>query len=101
VFAPSDEAFAAVDPAALRDLSADPAALASVLTLHVVPGVYTSADLRAANGTSLTTAQGGKLLVQAKGDAVYVGGAKVAVPDVTASNGVVHVVESVILEPNG
>ena len=101
VFAPSDEAFAAVDPAALRNLSADPTALAGVLTLHVVPGTYTTADLRAANGTSLTTVQGGALRVEAKGDAVYVGGAKVAVPDVTASNGVVHVVDTVILEPNG
>ena len=101
VFAPSDEAFAAVDPAALRNLSADPAALADVLTRHVVPGTLTSADLRAANGTSLTTVQGGRLLVEAKGDTVYVGGARVAVADVTASNGVVHVVDTVILEPNG
>jgi len=101
VFAPSDEAFAAVDPAALRSLSADPTALAGVLTLHVVPGTYTAADLRAANGTSLTTVQGGALRVEAKGDAVYVGGAKVDLPDVTASNGVIHVVDTVILQANG
>lgn len=101
VFAPSDEAFAAVDPAALRSLSADPTALAGVLTLHVVPGTYTAADLRAANGTSLTTVQGGALRVEAKGDAIYVGGAKVDLPAVTASNGVIHVVDTVILQANG
>lgn len=101
VFAPVDDAFAAIDPATLRGLSADTAALTKVLTLHVVPGVYTTDQLRTLSGTSLTTAQGGTLLVEAKGEDVYVGGAKIAVPDIMASNGVVHAVDTVILQPNG
>ena len=101
VFAPVDDAFNAIDAATLRGLSADTAALTKVLTLHVVPGTYTTEQLRGLSGTSLTTAQGGKLLVEAKGDDLYVGGAKIAVPDITASNGVVHAVDTVILQPNG
>jgi uncharacterized surface protein with fasciclin (FAS1) repeats len=101
VFAPVDDAFSAIDAATLRGLSADTAALTEVLTLHVVPGTYTTEQLRSLSGTSLTTAQGGALLVEAKGEDVYVGGAKIAVPDITASNGVVHAVDTVILQPNG
>lgn len=101
VFAPVDDAFAAVDPATLNALSADTSALTKVLTLHVVPGSYTTEQLRARSGTSLTTVEGGKLLVEAKGDDLYVGGAKIAVPDIAASNGVVHAVDTVILQPNG
>lgn len=101
VFAPVDDAFTAIDAATLRGLSADTAALTKVLTLHVVPGTYTTDQLRKLSGTSLTTAQGGKLLVEAKGDDLYVGGAKIAVPDIMASNGVVHAVDTVILQPNG
>jgi uncharacterized surface protein with fasciclin (FAS1) repeats len=101
VFAPVDDAFSAIDAATLRGLSADTAALTKVLTLHVVPGTYTTEQLRSLSGTSLTTAQGGALLVEAKGEDVYVGGAKIAVPDIMASNGVVHAVDTVILQPNG
>jgi uncharacterized surface protein with fasciclin (FAS1) repeats len=101
VFAPVDDAFSAIDAATLRGLSADTAALTEVLTLHVVPGTYTTEQLRSLSGTSLTTAQGGALLVEAKGEDVYVGGAKIAVPDIMASNGVVHAVDTVILQPNG
>jgi uncharacterized surface protein with fasciclin (FAS1) repeats len=101
VFAPVDDAFSAIDAATLRGLSADTAALTKVLTLHVVPGTYTTEQLRSLSGTSLTTAQGGALLVEAKGEDVYVGGSKIAVPDIMASNGVVHAVDTVILQPNG
>ena len=53
------------------------------------------------DGQSLATAEGGKLLVQVKGKDVIVGGAKIVVPDIQASNGVVHAVDTVILAPNG
>lgn len=101
VFAPVDDAFAAVDPATLRSLANDPEKLASILTLHVVPGALTTDDLRAANGTSLTTVAGGKLRVEVVGDKITVGGATIAVPDIIASNGVVHAVDTVITAPNG
>lgn len=101
VFAPVDDAFAAVDPDTLRSVAHDPAQLASVLTLHVVPGEYPADGLRSAAGTSLTTVQGGKLLVEVDGDDLIVGGATVAVPDIEASNGIVHAVDTVITAPNG
>lgn len=101
VFAPLDEAFAAVDTDALRRIQQDKAQLASVLTLHVVSGIYTAEDLVALDGTSLTTVQGGQLLVEVDGDNVVVGGATVAVPDITASNGVIHAIDTVITAPNG
>jgi uncharacterized surface protein with fasciclin (FAS1) repeats len=100
VFAPVNDAFAAVPPAALQSVASDVPTLTKVLTLHVVPGTYTTADLQKMDGQSLTTAEGGKLLVQVKGKDVVVGGAKIAVPDITASNGVVHAVDTVILKPS-
>jgi uncharacterized surface protein with fasciclin (FAS1) repeats len=100
VFAPVNEAFAAVPPAALQSVASDIPTLTKVLTLHVVPGSYTTADLKKLDGQSLATAEGGKLLVQVKGKDVIVGGAKIAVPDIKASNGVVHAVDTVILAPN-
>jgi uncharacterized surface protein with fasciclin (FAS1) repeats len=101
VFAPVDDAFAAVDPDTLRAVAHDPAQLASVLTLHVVPGEYPAEGLRSVAGTSLTTVQGGQLLVEVDGDDLIVGGATVAVPDIEASNGIVHAVDTVITAPNG
>lgn len=101
VFAPVNDAFAAVPPDALQSVADDIPTLTKVLTLHVVPGTYTTAGLKQLDGQSLTTVEGGKLLVQVKGKDVVVGGAKIAVPDITASNGVVHAVDTVILQPNG
>ena len=75
--------------------------LTTVLTLHVVPGVYKSTDLMDLAGQTLTTVQGGKLLVEMDGDDIVVGGAKVVAPDIMASNGVVHAVDSVIAKANG
>lgn len=100
VFAPTNAAFNAVDPATLSAVRADRAMLADVLTLHVVPGELTAEDLAAADGTALTTVNGGKLLVEVADDVITVGGATVVAPDVDADNGVVHVVDSVITEPN-
>lgn len=100
VFAPVNEAFAAVPADALQSVASDLPTLTKVLTLHVVPGTYTTSDLKQLAGSSLTTAQGGKLLVEVKGKDLYVGGAKIAVPDIAASNGVVHAVDTVILQPN-
>jgi len=103
VFAPANDAFAKVDPATLATVKGDTKTLQSVLTLHVVPGKLTTDDLKkaAAAGTSLTTVNGGKLKVEVKGEDIYVGGAKIIIPDIPASNGVVQVVDSVITAPNG
>ena len=102
VFAPTNEAFAKVDAAALDSLAADPTgALADVLKLHVVSGKIMAADAVAAAGTSIETLGGGKLKVEVNGGEVTVGGAKVVTTDIVASNGVIHVLDSVITAANG
>lgn len=97
VFAPTNEAFAALPPAELKRLlkPANQAELADILTYHVVPGEAKAADLE--DGQMLETVQGGKLEVSVQGDTVTVGGATVSQADVMASNGVVHVIDSVLL----
>ena len=68
----------------------------------MVPGLYTTEDLKAAAGTSLTTVAGGTLLVEVDADGnLIVGGAKVIGDEIPASNGIIHLVESVITAPNG
>ena len=102
VFAPTNEAFAKVDKATLDALAADPTGdLADVLKLHVVSGKIMAADAVEAAGTSIETLNGGKLKVEVVNDEVIVGGAKVVTPDVEASNGVIHAIDSVITAPNG
>jgi uncharacterized surface protein with fasciclin (FAS1) repeats len=101
VFAPVNEAFDALPFETYISVVEDNPTLTTVLTLHVVPGVYKSTDLMDLAGQTLTTVQGGKLLVEMDGDDVVVGGAKVVAPDIMASNGVVHAVDSVIAKANG
>jgi uncharacterized surface protein with fasciclin (FAS1) repeats len=101
VFAPVNEAFDALPFETYISVVEDNATLTTVLTLHVVPGVYKSTDLMDLDGQTLTTVQGGKLLVEMDGDDIVVGGAKVVAPDIMASNGVVHAVDSVIAKANG
>jgi uncharacterized surface protein with fasciclin (FAS1) repeats len=100
VFAPVNDAFAKVDPATLQTVVGDVKTLQSILTLHVVPGEYTTKQLKGLDGTSLTTVNGGKLKVEVKGEDIYVGGSKIIIPDIAAKNGVVQVVDTVITAPN-
>jgi uncharacterized surface protein with fasciclin (FAS1) repeats len=97
VFAPTNDAFDAVGQGTLDELLAPEGKdqLTDILTYHVVPGELTAADLK--DGQELETVQGGKLPVSIEGDTVRVGEATVAMPDVEASNGVVHVIDSVMM----
>jgi uncharacterized surface protein with fasciclin (FAS1) repeats len=97
VFAPTDAAFAKVPQATLDALAADPAKLKSVLLYHVVAGKVGSADV--VKLTSAKTLEGQSLPIKITDGSVYVGGAKVTTPDVTASNGVIHVIDSVLIPP--
>ena len=97
VFAPTDEAFAAVDPATLEALLADPEALSDVLLYHVVAGEVTAADVVELD--SATTVQGSDLPIVVDGDTVMVGGATVITTDIPASNGVIHVIDQVLIPP--
>ena len=93
VFAPTDEAFAKVPKAQLDALLADKAKLTAVLTYHVVPGKVMAADVKAG---SVPTVQGSSLTVATDGG-VKVDGPRVIATDIVASNGVIHVIDSVVL----
>ena len=97
VFAPSDAAFAKIPKAKLDALLADKAALTSLLTFHVVSGRVMAADIVKANGAKPTTVNGQSVDVTVRGGKVYVGGAQVVSADVQASNGVIHVIDTVLM----
>jgi uncharacterized surface protein with fasciclin (FAS1) repeats len=102
VFAPTDCAFAALDPATLDAALADPSGLLTqVLGFHVIPGEQlTAADL--ADTTELTTFTGATLPVAANGDEITVGDqATVVVPDIQTANATVHLIDNVMLPPQG
>ena len=93
VFAPTDEAFAKVPKEQLDALLKDKAALTKVLTYHVVPGKVMAKDVKAGK---VKTVQGGDLTIATAGG-VMVDGAKVTATDITADNGVIHVIDSVLM----
>ncbi|MDH5539268.1 MAG: fasciclin domain-containing protein [Rhizobacter sp.] len=93
VFAPTDEAFAKIPKADLDKLLADKAKLTAVLTYHVVPGKVMAKDVKAGK---VKTVQGSDLTVATAGG-VMVDGAKVTATDIVADNGVIHVIDSVVL----
>jgi transforming growth factor-beta-induced protein len=98
VFAPTDEAFAAVDPAALAALLADPEALAAVLTYHVVPGDLQAADVLATS--ALTTVNGAQATISIDGDGLpRIDDAIITATDIDAKNGTIHIIDRVIF-PN-
>lgn len=94
VFAPTDEAFAALPEGTVEALLQDPQQLASILTLHVVSGAAKASDV--VHLDSVKTVQG-KVLDIDTSNGVSVGGAQVVQADVAASNGVIHVIDRVIL----
>jgi uncharacterized surface protein with fasciclin (FAS1) repeats len=93
VFAPTDEAFAKIPKADLDALLKDKDKLAAVLTYHVVPGKVMAKDVKP--GT-VKTVEGSELTVTTRGG-VMVDQAKVTATDIVADNGVIHVIDSVVL----
>jgi uncharacterized surface protein with fasciclin (FAS1) repeats len=94
VFAPTDEAFAKLPAGTLDGLLKDKAALAKVLTYHVVPGKVMAADVKTGE---VKTVQGQSVKLVVNAGKVTVDGANVVKADVGASNGVIHVIDAVIL----
>lgn len=94
VFAPTDEAFAKIDKATLDALATDPAKLKAVLTYHVVAGRVLAADVKAGQ---IPTVAGQSITIAIQGGTVMVDNAKVIKTDVLASNGVIHVIDAVLL----
>ena len=95
VFAPTDAAFAKIPKADLDALLADKAKLTAVLTYHVVPGAVMSKDVKAG---MLMTVQGSSLTVSTMGG-VKINNANVTAVDIIADNGVIHVIDTMVL-PN-
>ena len=98
VFAPTDAAFAKLPAGALDQLIANPAQLKAVLTYHVVPGRVMANQVT--NGLSANSVQGAPLMFQVGGGQVKVNNsATVVQADVMATNGVIHVIDTVLMPP--
>ena len=97
VFAPTDEAFAKIPKADLDALLKDKAKLTAVLTYHVVPGKVMAKDVKAG---ALKSVEGSPITVAATGNKVMVDNATVTKTDINADNGVIHVIDSVIVPKN-
>jgi uncharacterized surface protein with fasciclin (FAS1) repeats len=101
VFAPNDEAFAKLPVGTVENLlkPENKDQLTAILTYHVVPGKVTAADVVKLKETQ--TVNGKMLNITVRGDAVMLNDAKVTATDIAASNGVIHVIDRVILPPKG
>ena len=99
VFAPTDEAFAKLPAGTVENLlkPENKEQLVAILTYHVVPGKVMAADV--VKLKEAKTVNGKMVDIQTKGDAVMVNDAKVTATDIGASNGVIHVIDTVILPP--
>ena len=95
VFAPTDDAFAALPEGTVEGLLEDTDALTAILTYHVVPGAVMSGDLT--DGMTATTVNGADITISL--DPVMVNDATVVAADIEASNGVIHVIDSVLMPP--
>jgi len=95
VFAPTNKAFAALPPATLKALLANPKQLAKVLEFHVLSGKVLAAQVT--NGLKAKSLEGSTLTFTIKNGSAYVNGAKIIKTDVMASNGVIHVINKVLV----
>jgi uncharacterized surface protein with fasciclin (FAS1) repeats len=96
VFAPTDEAFAKIPAKDLEALLADKTRLEALLEYHVVPGAVSSKDLVAQK--AIKSVQGADLAIDTS-SGIKIGGATVVTPDVAASNGLIHAIDTVLVLP--
>jgi len=97
VFAPTDAAFAKLPAGTVDALLKNKEQLVSILTFHVLPGTVMAADIIRTNGAKPGTVNGLPLDIVVRGGKVYVNGAQVVTADIVASNGVIHVIDTVLL----
>jgi uncharacterized surface protein with fasciclin (FAS1) repeats len=97
VFAPTDEAFAKLPEGTVESLLQDIEALTAILTYHVVPGKVMAADV--VGLSEAATVNGATIDIAVDGDVVKINDATVTAADIAASNGVIHVIDTVILPP--
>jgi transforming growth factor-beta-induced protein len=103
VLAPTDEAFtAALEALGLtaEELLANTELLTAVLTYHVLAGEIPASQVVTLDGESVATLNGAEITITVEGDTVMINGATVAAVDVAASNGLIHVIDSVLLPPS-
>ena len=100
VFAPSDAAFAKLPAGTVEGLLKDKAALTSILTYHVIPGKVMAADVLKMKSGQPATVNGQKVNIVVRDGKVFVDGAQVVTTDIVTTNGVIHVIDSVIM-PKG
>jgi uncharacterized surface protein with fasciclin (FAS1) repeats len=99
VFAPTNDAFAKLDPSLLQKLlTSDVATLKQILLYHVAAGEVTSSQLE--NGQQITTLQGEKVLITIECNGVFINNAMVVIKDIQACNGVIHVIDAVLIPPS-
>lgn len=97
VFAPTDDAFAKLPAGTLDSLLADKAALTDILLYHVVSGKVMAADV--VNLTSAETVSGKSVDIKVENGNVFINDAQVIITDIEASNGVIHVIDTVLIPP--
>ena len=97
VFAPTNAAFAEVPASTLKTLGKDKALLKKVLLYHVVAGAYPAAKIE--RHSSLKTLEGATVKIKVSGGHVYINQAEVTTANVPASNGIIHVINAVLLPP--
>ncbi len=98
VFAPTDEAFAALPAGTIDTLLADPQGqLSQILLYHVVAGKVMAADVVGLNGQQVETVGGKSVTVTVDGDTVKINDATVVMADIETSNGVIHVIDQVLV----
>ena len=95
VFAPTDAAFAKLPAGTVEALLADPEKLKGILTYHVVAGKVMAADV--VKMKTANTVQGSPIMIKAKGGKVMINNATVVTADIACDNGVIHVIDTVIM----
>ena len=99
VFAPTNAAFAKLPKATLTKVGGDKALLTKVLTYHVVSGTVLAGDVVKLNGKTVKTVNGSTIKIKVVHGKVYINNAKVTVTDIKCKNGVIHVIDSVLIPP--
>ncbi|HEY45934.1 MAG: hypothetical protein AMJ88_03665 [Anaerolineae bacterium SM23_ 63] len=99
VFAPTDDAFAALPEGTIEALMADLPTLTNILLYHVVEGKVMAADVLGLDGEMVATLLGDSVEIMIAGGKVMIGDAQVIITDIQAANGVIHVIDAVLLPP--
>ncbi len=100
VFAPTDAAFEALGQEAIDALLADSAALESTLLYHVLPGAVNAETATSLAGNTITMQEGSSAELTLNGDALMINDATITATDITATNGIIHVIDAVLTPPN-